>query len=52
MISNNYPVSLFCKPLAGAEYHEQKSTGYIKTGLFKSVCVQLWFSHDSEEKKH
>ncbi len=36
MISNIYPVSLFCKSFIGAEYHEQKSTGYIITGLFKS----------------
>ncbi len=41
MISNIYPVSLFCKPFIGAEYHEQKSTGYIKTGLFKScLCAK------------
>ncbi len=31
----------FCKPFIGAEYHEQKSTGYIKTGLFKScLCAK------------
>ncbi len=36
-----HPVSLFCKPFIGDEYHEQKSTGYIKTGLFKScLCAK------------
>ncbi len=32
-------VSFFANHLVAAEYHEQKSTGYIKTGLFKSC---LW----------
>ncbi len=36
-----HPVSLFCKPFIEAEYHEQKSTGHIKTGLFKScLCAK------------
>ncbi len=41
MISNIYPVSLFSKPKA--EYREQKSTGYIITGLFKS-CLYAKYS--------
>ncbi len=32
-IKHIYFVSLFAKHLIAAEYHEQKSAGYIKTGL-------------------
>ncbi len=46
MISNIYPVSLFSKTFIGAEYHEKKSTGYIKTGLFKSCLCKIEL-HDS-----
>ncbi len=38
-IKHIYSASLFAKHLIAAEYHEQKSAGYIKTGL-RAVCVQ------------
>jgi len=50
MISNIYNVSLFSKPLIGAEYHEQKSTGDIKLDSLRAEFC-LWFSRDSEETK-
>ncbi len=37
-IKHIYSVSLYAKHVIADEYREQKSAGYIKTGL--AVCVQ------------